>query len=724
MFNLSLSKKLPLVISGLAACAAIAAGIVGFIQGGDAVRTATEEKLTAIVNNRAASLEQWYQAIEGDLAVQSENPLVHEALYDFKTAWDEMGLAAESKLQDLYITSNPHPTGSKDELDFAEDGSTYSMVHHQYHPYFRSFLRDRGYYDIFLFDTDGNLIYTVFKELDYATNLNSGEYAETDLGNAFRAARDSGERGSQTFFDFKPYAPSHGAPAAFISTPILNDADQLSGVLVFQMPIDTLNALMNQSDGLGETGETFAVGADHLMRSDSRFSEESTILSRSVETETVELALNGESGIALTHDYRAHKVLSAYSAVNLGGSTWAVIADQDEAEVMAPVDGLLITLAEVIGIGVLLLAGIGVWVGRTTTKPILAMAKTMEDIAEGDTEQEIPGRNRSDELGLMAAAVDVFRNGLIEATSLRERQAQDRAETQRQVRSAIDEIASGVSTSVGDLTSKVESAMKRATSASSNMNTSANKVLDDTQRVAAAAEESQASLEFVSQSAEGLAESIREISSEMQTSLSMTDEAVAAGEDAQKKVNSLSDSVERIGEVASAISDIAEQTNLLALNATIEAARAGESGKGFAVVASEVKGLANQTAKSTEEISNQITDIQASTKEAVAAFGNIATALGKVRDIAVTIADAVNNQSTATQEIARTTDETKAASGEVAQSVASVSGEADRTSKMTSELNEIIESVSSLVSSLTSDLVVKVTEATDEARQRIDDKVA
>lgn len=724
MFNLSLSKKIPLVISGLAASAAIAAGIIGFIQGGNAVRTTTEEKLSAIVNSRAASLEQWYHAIEGDLTVQSENPLVHEALYDFKTAWDEMGTTAETSLQDLYITSNPHPTGSKDELDFASDGSTYSMVHRQYHPYFRSFLRDRGYYDIFLFDVDGNLIYTVFKELDYATNLNNGKYAGTDLGNAFRAARDSAKRGSQTYFDFKPYAPSHGAPAAFISTPLLNEAGEFNGVLVFQMPIDTLNTLMNQSDGLGQTGETYAVGEDRLMRSDSRFSEDSTILVRTIETETAEAALNGNNGIAHTVDYRGDEVLSAYTSVNLGGSIWAVIADQDETEVMALVDGLLVTLIQVIGLGVLILAGIGIWVGRTTTKPILAMAKTMGDIAEGNTEQKIPGRDRADELGKMAAAVDVFRLGLLEASRLREEQENERIAAREGIKKAIQSMAEQVEDSTASLIEDVSKAMSTASDASHAMDTSARRVKEDSQRVAAAAEESQASLGTVSQAAEGLANSIREISSEMGESLSATNEAVSAGDDAKMKITSLSDSVVKISDVVEVITGIAEQTNLLALNATIEAARAGESGKGFAVVASEVKDLANQTAKSTEEIGVQISEIQQSTQEAVQSFSNITDALARVQSVAETIADSVEKQNTATEEIAATAEETKRASDEVAQSVTSVSGEAGKTSDMTQELNQVIDSVTAMVSKLGSNLVKVVRTSTAEADRRLTDRIA
>lgn len=724
MLQIPLSKKIPIIISTMTVCAAIAAGCVGYLEGKSALILSTEAKLEALLNERKSSLESWYKAIEGDITVQAENPFVHEALADFQNSWTALGGNQQQTLQSLYIDQNPHPTGSKEELDFAPDGSFYSQVHETYHPYFRSFLRDRGYYDIFLFDPQGNLLYTVFKELDYATNLNTGKWADSDLGNAFRAAIENPTRGARNFFDFKPYAPSHGAPAAFMSLPILTPDNRLQGVLVFQMPIDTLNNVMNRSAGLGKTGETYIVGDDNLMRSDSRFSETSTILNRTIRTDPVTRALSGENGITIAADYRDLEVFSAYSFVQLGGSRWAIVAEQDVAEALSPIADLLVSLTTFIGIGLILLTGIAVWVGRNTAKPILDLATVMREIAAGQTDRKITAMSRQDELGHMAAAVDIFRLGLIEAAELREKRKTERKETLSKVKAAIAQIAVNVEASTAQLMADVDTAMKQVTSSSSEMDGSARKVMDDTQRVAAAAEESQASLATVSSSAEELAASIRSISAEMNTSLSATDDAVNAGHDAQQKIDSLSHSVERIGEVAAVISDIAEQTNLLALNATIEAARAGEAGKGFAVVASEVKSLANQTAKSTDEISTQIAEIQASTNAAVISFENITNALSRVQETAGTIASAIDSQSAATEEIAQNTDETKTAGDEVARSVTSVSAEAKRTSELTSDLNQVIESVSKMVGDLSASLVEVVRSSTEEANNRMNDQSA
>ena len=703
MFNMPLARKLPLIISVAAILAAITAGYIGYYQGHASLVQATQAKLTALLDNRKESLQNWFDAIEGDLHVQADNPFVFQALQNFRYGWRTIGEDQTTRLQTLYITDNPHPTGAKDELNMASDGSIYSSIHQEYHPYFRSFLRDRGYYDIFLFDPDGNLVYTVFKELDYATNLNDGKWKNSDLGHAFRAARDEPVKGQINFFDFRPYAPSADAPAAFMSTAILNAEGRLEGVLVFQMPIGTLNEVMNSSVGLGDTGETYIVGTDLLMRSDSRLSETSTILERKVDTEASRAALGGQQGVVITTDYRGAEVFSAFTHITLAGTTWALLAEQDVAE--AP-----ISIQELIG--------------RNTAQPILQLATGMRAIADGDTNYPITAKDRKDELGAMAKAVEIFRSGLIEAADLRKQREAERTETQRKIREAISQIAVNVETSTQQLMEEMTDAMARVKNSSGEMHNSAHKVMGDTQKVAAAAEESQASLSTVSSAAEELAVSIKSISEEMNRSLSATSDAVNAGSDAQHKIDSLSTAVERIGEVAAVISDIAEQTNLLALNATIEAARAGEAGKGFAVVASEVKSLANQTAKSTEEISTQISEIQSSTHAAVSSFVNISNALKRVQETAETIASAIDSQSLATQEIAHNTDETKTAGEEVSRSVVSVSEEATRTSNLTSDMNEIVSNVSKMVEELSADLVKVVRTSTEEANRQLSDQTA
>ena len=174
-------------------------------------------------------------------------------------------------LQYEYIQNNPNELGSKDLLDQAADGSGYSESHKLYHPIIRNYLEKFGYYDIFLVDiVSGDIVYSVFKEVDYATSLRDGPYASTNLGRAFSEAAKSSWKDSVAFVDYQTYPPSYEAAASFIASPIF-DGDKKIGVAIFQMPIGRINDILSERTGLGESGETYAVGSDHLFRNDSRF---------------------------------------------------------------------------------------------------------------------------------------------------------------------------------------------------------------------------------------------------------------------------------------------------------------------------------------------------------------------------------------------------------------------------------------------------------------------
>lgn len=179
-------------------------------------------------------------------------------------------------LQYQYIANNEHPTKNKEKLDFAEDGSFYSKIHKKYHGQFKEYLQRFGYYDIFLIDTQkGDIVYSVYKEVDYATNLLNGPYYNSNIGRLFREARLATEPGFVKLVDYQPYDPSYGDGASFIASPIFDQGENI-GVLIFQMPIYEINAIMTGSenwflDGFGETGESVVIGSDGYLRSQSRF---------------------------------------------------------------------------------------------------------------------------------------------------------------------------------------------------------------------------------------------------------------------------------------------------------------------------------------------------------------------------------------------------------------------------------------------------------------------
>ncbi len=670
--------KLTFNIPALVFLAALVAGLgnslTGMVLSSNAQFQAAERQLETVVESRAVALQHYLDTIHIDLVTLSTSPVAYEAIVEFKGGWTEFFAKGPTKaLQEAYITGNPHPTGAKEELDRAEGSEGYHETHAHFHPWYRSLLRAKGFYDIFLFDTNGNLVYTVFKELDFATNFVSGEYADTGLGRVYRAAL--AEPGTVVFDDFEGYAPSHGAPASFVATAVIDRFGNTIGVLAFQMPIDRLNAVMTDPIGLGETGDAVLVGPDSLRRSDSRFGTESALLTETVTWPGTSAAVAGETGLQ-SGEVGGEEVLVAYAPVRFEGVTWGVMARLNKNEAFAAGEELVLYLA-MIGAGILLIALVaGTVFSRTITKPLSRIIAAMSTVSAGNYAIDVPDTGRRDEVGDIARALEVFRQNGQEAERLRAEQehARERAEAERI--EALRNMARTVESESGRAVAQVSDETGQMANQAQDMARSAEQVEQNSQAVATAAQEALANAESVSAATEELAASIEEISARVVESASTARTAMEVGEQSQTTIQSLSEAAGRISTVAVLIDDIAQQTGLLALNATIEAARAGEAGKGFAVVASEVKSLAAQTANATGEISAQIQEIQTITERSVEAVRTMVERIRAVDEMSTSVATAVEEQQAATQEIARNVSDTATAARDVASNIDLVSAEA------------------------------------------------
>ena len=340
----------------------------------------------------------------------------------------------------------------------------------------------------------------------------------------------------------------------------------------------------------------------------------------------------------------------------------------------------------------LLLAGIAVAAASMLTvivrvsRPLVKLSGVVQQLASGDISVAIPLMRRQDELGVMAGALAVFKSNIIEAARTSEEQAAKEQLAAEQRRTEMTRLADSFETAVGQIVETVSSASHELEVSASTLTATAERSQELTTMVAAASEEASTNVQSVASATEELSSSVNEISRRVQESARMASEAVGQARETNDRVSELSKAAARIGDVVELINTIAGQTNLLALNATIEAARAGEAGRGFAVVASEVKALAEQTAKATGEISQQITGIQGATQESVNAIKAIGGTIEKLSEISSTIAAAVEEQGAATQEISRNVQQAAQGTQKVSSTITDVQRGASETGTASSQV--------------------------------------
>ena len=352
---------------------------------------------------------------------------------------------------------------------------------------------------------------------------------------------------------------------------------------------------------------------------------------------------------------------------NMYVGTGAYLDDLDAK--LKPIIWMLAIATLLIGV---IAGGVAWLIGRSISRPLGLLGARMRALADGSLEGDIPGIGRGDEVGAMAATVQIFKDNAVRIRALEqvEAQAQERVAADR--RAAMESIASDFERSVNGIVRSVSTAAAGMQTTAQSMTATASDASARAATVGAASESASNNVGTVAAAAEELSSSVAEISRQVTRSSEIASKAVGDAERTNATVGALSTGAEKIGEVVKLIHSIAAQTNLLALNATIEAARAGDSGRGFAVVASEVKALANQTAKATEEISAQVAAMQASTSDAVQSIGGITETIAQMSEITVSISTAIEQQGDATREIARNIQSVAAGSSEISTHIGGV----------------------------------------------------
>ncbi|MBI3447137.1 MAG: MCP four helix bundle domain-containing protein [Magnetospirillum sp.] len=389
--------------------------------------------------------------------------------------------------------------------------------------------------------------------------------------------------------------------------------------------------------------------------------------------------LTGARGLHDNELLRAFQELDVHLVENITLQERVAKAEYEKGRAAFETTALVNLLAAMLGASAA--AGLAWLIVREISGSVAAMVAAMTRLAEGDTNVDVPGAERRDEIGDMAKAVEVFKRNAGERLRLEAEEKASVARRQaRQVR--MDSLTGEFDRAVADLLRGVSSAASHMEETAQALTANAEQTQSQSAAVSAATEQASANVSTIAAASNELLASIHEIGAQVSRSADISSNAALEAARTNDKMASLSQTAGRVGEVVQLITDIASQTNLLALNATIEAARAGDAGKGFHVVANEVKNLANQTARATEEIATQIGAIQTETLDAVAAIRRITEVIGEINEMSSAIAGAVEEQGAAMQEVVRSVEQAAAGTGEVARNIVQVAEAADSTGRM------------------------------------------
>jgi len=303
-------------------------------------RPNTEALLRSELSARKERLHGYLSSVSRDLSNIADARVSGNMINDFVSAFELLEESAESTLQKAYITDNPNPIGLKDALIDARDGSEYSRTHAEFHDWFRTFSLSHEFYDVFLISTNGDVVYTVHKETDFASNLRTGDFRNTSLSDIFESVAENPKKDRVVFSDFAKYEPSNDAPAAFVGTPLNHDGE-FKGALVVQLTTSPLNRMLRKSRVMGETGAAYIVGVDRRLRGSSNYITGVNMLDTRIDTASVDAALSNKAGVHPIENHSGVDVLSAYSPFSWMDVNWAVVLEMDESEVNQSLDEYL-----------------------------------------------------------------------------------------------------------------------------------------------------------------------------------------------------------------------------------------------------------------------------------------------------------------------------------------------------------------------------------------------
>ncbi|HEY8096528.1 MAG TPA: PAS domain S-box protein, partial [Methylobacter sp.] len=376
----------------------------------DAIETAAKEKLAAVSEARYSALSRWADTLQAQMGIFATEPTTVSLLGELNTEFHNLGSTAQVLLQQNYLaTGRDYQSAQKPALL-----ANYDKLQRSAMQFFTRRYDAYGWNDMLLVDTQGNVVFSLKKANDFATNLRTGPWQESGLAHAVTPLLHDPIPGQLGFADYSQYAPNNMQAASFIAMPVFDpEKQQFLGVLAIQLPIAKMTELMIDKTGMGETGEVIVVGKDSWMLTDSRFSKESTILKRQIKAKPAETVLAGKTVTLITPDYRGIEVIARVKpftpfANALGDKVlWGIIAKIEHSEVLREYYNIQRVLLFITAGLILLAVSLGVWGGRTITRPLIRITDALTRLAKGE-QISVPELNRTDEIGEIAKAAETF----------------------------------------------------------------------------------------------------------------------------------------------------------------------------------------------------------------------------------------------------------------------------------------------------------------------------
>ena len=481
--------------------------------------------------------------------------------------------------------------------------------------FFAQYKERYGYYDLFLMNPDGYCFYTVEKESDYQTNFINGKYSKSNLGTLVRKVLDKRKFG---IADFTPYAPRDNEPCAFVAQPVMHNEEVLL-IAALQLSLKPINRIMHQHEGMGKSGETYLIGQDKLMRSDSYLDPKHHSVQASfadptkgcIDTEASRAALARHIGQDIIKSYRGNKVLSAYTPVNIGDITWALISEIDESEAFEMVNTLKLLGVIIIIISFGAIIALALTITHKITKPLVKITSIAQEIARGD---------------ILTATEFVQSIGISASTIKQDDMNISNDETEQLLQAT------------AIMTQNLNSLVGQVQKSTIQLMSSSNEIAATSREQEATMKEFGASTKVVVSSAKNISQTSNDLVSTMNEVTNMAEETASsagnghqglmemastmeqmekASQSISLKLAAINEKAENVTNVVTTITKVADQTNLLSLNAAIEAEKAGEYGLGFSVVAIEIRRLADQTAVATLDIAQMVKEMQAAVSAGV-----------------------------------------------------------------------------------------------------------